>query len=77
MPYYCRYCGSENVAQDALVHANTREVLSMYDSGFCLDCERESNWLEYMGDEPDESMDGDAASALASAGCGTDEDYGS
>lgn len=28
-------------------------------------------------DEPDESMDGDAESALASAGWGTDEDYGS
>ena len=27
-------------------------------------------------DEPDESMDGDAASALASCGMGTDEDYG-
>ena len=26
--------------------------------------------------EPDESMDGDHASALASAGWGTDEDYG-
>ena len=25
--------------------------------------------------QPDESMDGDAASALASAGFGTDEDY--
>lgn len=25
--------------------------------------------------EPDDSMDGDAASALASAGMGTDEDY--
>jgi len=28
-------------------------------------------------DSPDESMDGDAGSALASAGFGTDEDYGS
>jgi hypothetical protein len=27
-------------------------------------------------DEPDESMDGDHESALASAGFGTDEDYG-
>ena len=28
-------------------------------------------------DEPNDSMDGDAESALASAGFGTDEDYGS
>ncbi len=30
---------------------------------------------ERSDDEPDDSMDGDAASALASAGLGTDEDY--
>ena len=29
-----------------------------------------------LENEPDESMDGDHASALASAGYGTDEDYG-
>lgn len=34
--------------------------------------------LEYISPEPDfdDSMDGDAQSALASAGFGTDEDYG-
>lgn len=31
---------------------------------------------EQPGDEPNDDMDGDAASALASAGFGTDEDYG-
>ncbi len=37
----------------------------------CDDCE-----LCYPPEtEPDDSMDGDAASALASAGFGTDEDY--
>lgn len=36
-------------------------------------------WVEECADnvvEYDDSMDGDAASALASAGWGTDEDYG-
>lgn len=31
---------------------------------------------QFMDDGPDESMDGDHESALASAGFGTDEDYG-
>lgn len=31
---------------------------------------------EYYDEEYDDPMDGDAASALASAGFGTDEDYG-
>lgn len=31
---------------------------------------------ENVGDEPDDSMDGDHQSALASAGLGVDEDYG-
>jgi hypothetical protein len=31
---------------------------------------------EYVPEDIDESMDGDAASALASVGWGTDEDYG-
>jgi hypothetical protein len=34
------------------------------------------DWLESMDVECDDSMDGDAATALASAGLGTDEDYG-
>lgn len=36
----------------------------------------ENNELFGMEGEPDESMDGDHESALASAGFGTDEDYG-
>ena len=35
-----------------------------------------NDWLEGMDVDCDDSMDGDAASALASAGWGTDEDYG-
>ncbi len=31
---------------------------------------------EYNHDQPDDSMDGDFDSAMASAGLGTDEDYG-
>jgi hypothetical protein len=45
----------------------------------------EDDWQARMGidnpfpieDEPSEDMDGDHESALASAGFGTDEDYGS
>lgn len=33
-------------------------------------------WIATQVDEIDSSMDGDHASALASAGFGTDEDYG-
>lgn len=40
----------------------------------CSNCEHVFT-TEQPNDEPDDSMDGDAASALASAGFGTDEDY--
>jgi hypothetical protein len=44
----------------------------------CYDCGEGDEARRFDTDyrEPDESMDGDAASALASAGLGTDEDYG-
>lgn len=40
----------------------------------CANCEHVF-YAERPGDEPNDSMDGDADSALASAGLGTDEDY--
>jgi hypothetical protein len=39
------------------------------------DCEDNSGEIDWH-DEIDDSMDGDTESALASAGWGTDEDYG-
>jgi hypothetical protein len=36
----------------------------------------ECNEFDVWEDEPDDSMDGDFDSAMASAGFGTDEDYG-
>jgi hypothetical protein len=45
----------------------------------CNNCEIEfDKYGNIMGEEsePDESMDGDFDSAMASAGFGTDEDYG-
>ena len=40
------------------------------------DFEEDDNVGEFEDDSFDDSMDGDAESALASAGWGTDEDYG-
>lgn len=51
MTFYCKYCGSENIANDALVHANTGEVITTYDNAFCLDCGKENSWLESKDDE--------------------------
>tara|TARA_Y100001938_G_C8069098_1_gene422032 strand:- start:169 stop:510 length:342 start_codon:yes stop_codon:yes gene_type:complete len=53
-------------------------VCSDYDSsGVCVACEvLEEFDVPYSEDEIDESMDGDFDSAMASAGLGTDEDYG-
>lgn len=42
------------------------------DTGFDDGCEPDNGW----DNEPDESMDGDFDSGMASAGLGTDEDYG-
>lgn len=41
-----------------------------------VDAAEERDELEMLRDEPDESMDGDFDSGMASAGMGTDEDYG-
>lgn len=41
----------------------------------CAECGHVFTEERPNDDQPDESMDGDAASALASAGFGTDEDY--
>lgn len=40
------------------------------------EAEAESREVEAVESDLDDSLDGDAASALASAGFGTDEDYG-
>ena len=53
-------------------------VCSTYDaSGVCVDCEIVEEFdVPDCGDDINESMDGDFDSAMASAGFGTDEDYG-
>ena len=42
---------------------------------FYQEFEHEEFSPEELGEQPDESMDGDFDSAMASAGLGTDEDY--
>jgi hypothetical protein len=67
-----------------------QEILALYDDGFGLgeiadmvNCplylvdQVVNEYLDECHAEYDDSMDGDHASALASAGWGTDEDYGS
>lgn len=51
----------------ALQHMSEDEVRDM--------CEGEG-WFDVEDDEPEDGMDGDHDSAMASAGWGTDEDYG-
>ena len=54
--------------------------MSNYDYDDYYDCDPMSNHYHYIeenvDDDYDDSMDGDHASGLASAGWGTDEDYG-
>jgi len=57
---------------DAWREAVDEAILLWPDSAFWPDEEEEDD----EGDRIDESMDGDHASALTSAGWGTDEDYG-
>ena len=64
------------VVQDDLPDWLARDA---YDDGVSPEeaaeiCLEEAGW--YDEEEDDDSMDGDHASALASAGWGTDEDYG-
>lgn len=60
-------CAEANAYYDALANAaDNGDGISEFDD--------EPD--EQPGDEPNDDMDGDAASALASAGFGTDEDYG-
>jgi len=56
----------------------SREELRAFQSLFnaCEDFMNLSEELQDQAAEYDDSMDGDHASALASAGMGTDEDYG-
>jgi len=61
--------------EEAIEIVNDRGILTT-----CFDSpeDREANDPNYEPDYgPDESMDGDHQSALASCGMGTDEDYGS
>ena len=48
----------------------------MLDGCYCPAGDEYDNPEYEPAPEPDDSMDGDAESALASAGFGTDEDYG-
>lgn len=77
MTWVCSWCGSKNVVQDACVDANDHTViLTVYDNADCIDCEKETSLSWIDDEEPDSAMDGDHDSAMASAGFGTDEDYG-
>lgn len=88
MKYFCAYCYRE--MPEGCDHPNVfaccgefghvvtekeMEEEANYDSEFDRE---EAEWGALNNDEDDidDSMDGDAASALASAGWGTDEDYG-
>lgn len=76
MPWVCSYCGSTEVYQDANVDPNNNNaVITVYANAYCEQCGGETR-LEWRDDEPSDTMDGDHESALASAGFGTDEDYG-
>lgn len=60
MKMTCPFCGQE--FEDEPIDGSAQ----------CPHCK---DFFNIPDPEPDESMDGDAASALASAGMGTDEDY--
>ncbi len=66
------------VVQDELPDWLARDA---YDDGVSPEegaelCLESVGWYDEENDDYDDSMDGDHASALASAGWGTDEDYG-
>lgn len=66
-------CGWLNVLLEEHANAGLPEVPASLDSaGEPTPDDADGSGGSY---EPDDSMDGDAASALASAGFGTDEDY--
>lgn len=46
------------------------------DEEICEDCIEAGEFDDNIEPEPDDSMDGDFDSGMASAGFGTDEDYG-
>jgi transcription elongation factor Elf1 len=72
MKLKCPHC--EHEFEDVLVDGQTSGGET--GSAECPSCGEAFNWPVEEQHEPDDSMDGDAASALASAGLGTDEDYG-
>ena len=80
---HCVYCTHmAGMSVEGAIDFNGNEVHPVFstdecpeDGEYCGDCGdiiREG----YEVSEPDDSMDGDHASGLASAGFGTDEDYG-
>jgi hypothetical protein len=67
---FCPFCGSKNIFDQG----GDEE----HDQAECLDCSTYFSVQSFQVSPHDfDEMDGDAASALASAGFGTDEDYGS
>jgi hypothetical protein len=81
---YCPKCNSGNIAAELIRVSLYGEELDACARVECHDCQ--AVWqdlytmtgyemLEEEG-EPNDNMDGDHESALASAGFGTDEDYG-
>lgn len=69
-----RYCPNCNSHVDDMTDEEWTDYLDTCD-GTCNACGAETEDDE-PGDQPDESMDGDFDSGMASAGFGTDEDYG-
>jgi len=66
----CEFCSEISICESC-----GDEFRSLFShSGLCGSCEYLADEIEY--DIDDESMDGDFDSAMASAGHGTDEDYG-
>ncbi len=70
-------CQDDHIMQEEL---NTLHGWAMQDAEESCEDEREEGWeyaeeVDYLG-EDDVPLDGDAESALASCGWGTDEDYG-
>lgn len=64
---------------DSTEYASLAEMVKAEPTEFLADISRyygDDYYLVGEPDEPNEDMDGDAESALASCGWGTDEDYG-
>jgi hypothetical protein len=40
----CKYCGSPSVCFDAVIDANTEEVVNIYDSVYCGNCDAQAKY---------------------------------